>query len=100
MISLKLTPDRRRKKNDHTYPLIFRINYKGEARDIKTEYSTKTNDWSNKTNFIKETHPDYKVVACIIFSKLLKAISLKLYPYTKILVITHLYLRNIIMLHI
>ncbi|HEX7414211.1 MAG TPA: Arm DNA-binding domain-containing protein [Bacteroidia bacterium] len=63
MISLKLTPDKRRMKQDNTYPLIFRINFKGKTRDISTGYTTKFSDWSTKTNFIKETHPDFKVVA-------------------------------------
>lgn len=48
MIGLKLIPDKRRLKKDHTYPLIFRINFKGETRDISTGYSTKTKDWSKK----------------------------------------------------
>ena len=61
MISLRLTPDKRRKKKDYTYPLIFRITYKGETRDISSSYRTKISDWSTKSTFIKETHPDYKV---------------------------------------
>ncbi|MFI5141484.1 MAG: hypothetical protein ACHQII_03925 [Bacteroidia bacterium] len=47
MISLKLTPDNRRKKKDGTYPLVFRINYNGQTRDIKTGYSAKESDWSD-----------------------------------------------------
>src|ERR1700752_5121565 len=63
MISIRLTPDRRRMKKDHNYTLIFRINYKGETRDISTGYRAKISDWSTKTNFIKETHPYYTVIA-------------------------------------
>src|ERR1700758_3460367 len=63
MISLKLIPDNRRKKKDGTYPLVFRLNYNGQTRDIKTGYSAKESEWSTKTGFIKETHPSFKIIA-------------------------------------
>ena len=62
MIGLKLVPDKRRKKQDHTFPLIFRISFKGQTRDIKTGYSIKDGDWSTKANFIKSTHPAFAVL--------------------------------------
>lgn len=63
MISLKLTLDKRRKKNDNTYPLIFRLTCNGQSRDIKTGYSVKETDWNVRTNFIKEAHQDYTSLA-------------------------------------
>jgi integrase/recombinase XerD len=63
MISLKLTPDTRRKKKDNTYPLVFRIRCNRDARDLKTGFTVSETDWSNRTNFIKETHPEYSVIA-------------------------------------
>ncbi len=82
MINLKLTPDKRRRKKDNTYPLIFRINYKGETRDIKTGYSAKESDWSTKTGFIKDSHPFYNVVAPRINELRLQYLS-KLAEYEK-----------------
>lgn len=85
MISLRLTPDTRRKKKDNTYPLVFRIRYNGEARDVKTGFSVSESDWSNRNNFIKETHPEYAVIAPRITELKLQYMA-KLMEYEKVAV--------------
>jgi integrase len=63
MSSLKLILDTRRIKKDKTFPLVFRISIKTAYRDISTGFSCKESDWNQRTNSLKETHPNSAVIA-------------------------------------
>ena len=56
MATLKLTLDSRRAKQDHSYPLVFRISLDGTSRDIATGYSARKEDWNSRTCTVKHTH--------------------------------------------
>lgn len=58
MISLKLIIDTRRIKQDGTYPIVYRITYKGKYSDIQSGFSTTKSDWSCKVHNVKPSHPD------------------------------------------
>lgn len=70
-------------KQDHTYPLIFRISHAGVTRDIKTGYAVTADQWNSRANFIKDTHPLYKVVAPRITELQLQYLT-KLAEYEKV----------------
>lgn len=53
MLNLKVTCDKRRKKNDGTYPIVFRLTFQGERRDIQSGYSCKLKDWDFNQSCLK-----------------------------------------------
>jgi site-specific recombinase XerD len=58
-----LVLDTRRKKNDKTYPVAFRINHKGNTSHINSGYSVAANDWNTDKNIIKPSCKVYKSIA-------------------------------------
>ena len=62
MITIKLSLDKRRIKNNGAYPLIFKISSKGSSRDLPTGYSIKETYWNTRTQSIKEAEPNYSVI--------------------------------------
>ncbi len=88
MISLKLTIDKRRVKNDGTYPLVFKIRSDRNVRDIATGYSTHEMHWNNRAVSIKETHPSFEIISPRIKELELKYLAKliefeKAYPHDK-----------------
>ena len=53
MINLKATCDKRRAKKDGTHPIVFRLSYNGQSRDISTGLSCNKSDWDYNNNLIK-----------------------------------------------
>ncbi|MBA3682564.1 MAG: hypothetical protein H0W73_15575 [Bacteroidetes bacterium] len=62
MITIKLSLDKRRIKNNGTYPLVFKISSKGNSRDLPTGYSIKETYWNSRTQSIKEAELNYSVI--------------------------------------
>ena len=62
MIHLKATCDKRRTKKDGTHPIIFRLSYNGESRDISTGLSCKINEWDYHNNFIKSKSEQLTII--------------------------------------
>ncbi|MCX6310158.1 MAG: site-specific integrase [Bacteroidetes bacterium] len=63
MITLKIVLDKRRAKRDNTFPLVFRMNYNHQVRDIPTGYSILETDWDGKTHSLKKSCIDYDEVS-------------------------------------
>jgi integrase len=63
MYNLILTLDKRRSRKDGSYPLVFKISAKSKARRIPTKYHCKSTDWNNRAKALKDTHPNYEVIA-------------------------------------
>ncbi len=57
MVNLKLVMDKRRAKNDETYPLVFRLSHQRMNRDIPTGFSLHTNHWDFKNRRVHKSHP-------------------------------------------
>jgi|GEM_PF-6656715 len=57
MITLHLVLDSRRQKANGTYPLVFRINCGGAARDIPTRFSTQRVYWDSQSRRFLKSHP-------------------------------------------
>lgn len=53
MITLKLSLDKRRQRTDGSTPIVFRLYFNGETRDISTGFTCKYLDWNTKTNGLK-----------------------------------------------
>lgn len=86
MITMNLTLDTRRAKKDGTYPIVFRIAYQRDYRDVATGFSVLKAYWNEKTNNPKETHPLFGVMTAELQAKrityLIKILEYeKLYPY-------------------
>lgn len=62
MIHLKTTCDTRRKKNDGTHPIVFRISLSGQSRDLASGFSCLPNQWDKKNRSVKPKTPELKVV--------------------------------------
>jgi integrase/recombinase XerD len=52
MVTVKLSLDKRYKRSDDTYPLVFRLTYKGSLRYISTGISCKESHWNNRLQLI------------------------------------------------
>jgi integrase len=65
MSNVYLLLDTRRKKKDHTYPVAFRINHKGNTSHINSGYSVVKTDWHTDKNIIKPSCKAYKNIAKI-----------------------------------
>ncbi|MDQ3112292.1 MAG: site-specific integrase [Bacteroidota bacterium] len=79
MAQLKLILDKRRVKQDKTYPLIFRIFQNGDSRIIPTGFSLKEEEWNSKTNLVSKNHPNCNAINArvkefhtIYFSKIIE----------------------------
>lgn len=88
MTTIKLTIDERRKKQDHTYPIIFRISSLGTSRDIPTGFSSLKADWNARASCLKETHPSFEIISTRIKELELKHLTKliefeKAYPHDK-----------------
>lgn len=59
MPNLKLSLDKRKQKQDKTYPLVFRISVNGQCRDIPLGYSILVNQWNLRTETLKKSAPAY-----------------------------------------
>lgn len=75
MPTLKLSLDKRRLKNDRTYPLVFRISANGESRSIPIGHSIKEEYWNSKTDSIKKSLPEYNALISRIQALYLKFYS-------------------------
>lgn len=51
-----LTPDKRRKKQDGTYPIILRLSHFGKTISIKTGFSVLEKYWDDKKKEIKTSY--------------------------------------------
>ena len=49
--------DKRRAKNDETYPLVFRLSHQRMNRDIPTGFSLLANQWDSKSRRALKSHP-------------------------------------------
>jgi len=61
MISMKITPDKRRSKQDGSFPIVIRITYKGKSRDISTGFTCKLSDWDVRSSSIKPISKAHKI---------------------------------------
>ncbi len=62
MAQLKLILDKRRVKQDKTYPLIFRVFQSGDSRIIPTGFSLKEEEWNSKSNVVNKSQPSSKII--------------------------------------
>lgn len=63
MATLKLTLDKRRQKDDNSYPLVFRISVDGHVRDLPIGHSIHEKDWNSKSSSLRNSHPDYDLLS-------------------------------------
>ncbi len=82
MPTLKLSLDKRRAKNDKTYPLVFRISSNGESRFIPIGHSISEGYWNVKTESIKTSLPTYDALNSRVQELYLKYFS-KMLEYEK-----------------
>ena len=61
MISLKLSLDQRRQRNDGTYPITIRISHKGKSRSISTGFTCKLSEWDFKYNCLKNNSDSLRI---------------------------------------
>ena len=54
MITLKLTLDTRKIRDDGRFPLLYRISYLGKSRDISLKIYLHLNEWDSKSQLIKD----------------------------------------------
>lgn len=52
MIHLKPSLDKRRQRNDGTYPVVLRLTYKGKSRSISTGIYVDSKNWDNQNSFL------------------------------------------------
>ncbi|MCX6294705.1 MAG: site-specific integrase [Bacteroidetes bacterium] len=62
MPNLKLSLDKRKQKQDKTYPLVFRISANGQCRDIPLGHSVPENQWDKRAETLKKSAPTYEVL--------------------------------------
>ena len=55
MISLKVSLDQRRLRKDETYPIIFRVTYRGKSRDLFSGFTCTTFQWDDNAGTVKAT---------------------------------------------
>jgi integrase len=72
MINMKLTLDKRRQRNDSTYPIVFRVSYKGKSRDISSGFTCKLSDWDSRNSHPKVSSEALKVLSNRIQEQRLK----------------------------
>lgn len=53
MISMKLSLDKRKQREDGSYSIIIRLSHKGESRSISTGYTCNSEQWDNRYNCLK-----------------------------------------------
>lgn len=53
--TILVTLAKTRKKKDGTYPIIFRLSFKKQSREVKTGYSIPEKDWDNKKRLVRKT---------------------------------------------
>ncbi len=63
MITIKLALDKRRVKDNGTFPLVFRLFENSLTRNIPTGYSIFESDWDEKTHTVKKSFVDYGEMA-------------------------------------
>ena len=63
MITIKLALDKRRVKDNGTFPLVFRLFENSLTRNIPTGYSILETDWDEKTHTLKKSFVDYDEMA-------------------------------------
>ena len=63
MITIKLALDKRRVKDNGTFPLVFRLFENSLTRNIPTGYSILESDWDEKTHTVKKSFVDYDELA-------------------------------------
>ena len=63
MISMKLSLDKRWKRIDGSFAIIFRITYKGKTRDISTGFTCKEKEWDTRHNCVRVICPETKILS-------------------------------------
>lgn len=69
MATIKTVLDKRRKKQDGTYPIIIRLTHLGKSTSITTGKSIEEKFWNGKKGRIKRSHPIHKKLNVFITKK-------------------------------
>ena len=62
MATIKVSLDKRRVKDDETYPVILRITQNQKSTSISTGISVKAKDWNEVTREVRKSHPNHTLL--------------------------------------
>lgn len=62
MATIKIALDKRRVKDDETYPVILRITQNQKSTSISTGISVKDKEWNEATREVRKSHPNHTLL--------------------------------------